>query len=68
MATLYYGDKEALTFADQWKHKIALPNITNGPNQITLPAVDHQGTLLVRLKLTNDEGIFWSRKTLRIEQ
>jgi hypothetical protein len=68
MATLYYGDKEALTFTDQWKHKTALPNITNGPNQITLPTVDHQDTLLLRLKLTNDEGIFWSRKTLRIKQ
>ena len=66
-ATLYYGDKEGLTFTDQWQHQIDLPKITNGPNEITLPTTDHQDTLLLRLKLTNDEGIFWSRKTLRIK-
>lgn len=68
MATLYYGTKEGLTFADQWQHKVRLPGISNGPNQIALPRVDHQDKLLLRLQLTNDEGIFWSRNTLRLNQ
>ena len=67
-ATLYYGNKEALTFADQWQHKIHLPKIKNGHNQIKLPSNNTQGPLLLRLRLTNDEGTFWSRKTLRIKQ
>ncbi len=68
VATLYYGTKEALTFADQWQHQVRLPEISNGDNQITLTDVEHQDTLLLRLQLTNDEGIFWSEKTLRIER
>ena len=68
VATLYYGNKESLTFADQWQHKIQLPGIKDGQNQLTLPATNTQGTLLLRLQLTNAEGIFWSRKTLRINQ
>jgi len=67
VATLYYGDKEALTFADQWQHKIPVPGIKNGSNQVSLPSVNRQGTLLLRLQLTNDEGIFWSRTTLQIK-
>lgn len=68
MTTLYYGTKEGLTFADQWQHKVRLPEISNGPNQIALPRVDHQDKLLLRLQLTNDEGIFWSGNTLRLNQ
>lgn len=68
LATLFYGNKEALTFANQWQHKIQIPEIKNGQNQLTLPAMDDQDPLLLRLQLTNDEGIFWSGKTLRINQ
>ncbi|MAI34838.1 MAG: hypothetical protein CMM07_24625 [Rhodopirellula sp.] len=68
LATLYYGNQEALTFADQWQHEIRLPKIKDGSNQITLPKIDRQTPLFLRLRLTNDEGIFWSNQTLRINQ
>ncbi len=68
VATLFYGNKEALTFAGRWQHKRQLPEIKNGQNYLTLPTTDTQGNLLLRLQLTNDEGIFWSGKTLQINQ
>ena len=66
--TLYYGSKEALTFANQWEHEIRLPKIAEGSNQITVPLMADQQPRYLRLKLTNDEGIFWSGKTFRISQ
>jgi hypothetical protein len=68
IATLFYGNEEALTFADQWQHQRQLPEIKNGQNYLTLPTTNTQGNLLLRLQLTNDEGIFWSGKTLQINQ
>ena len=66
LVTLHYGNREALTFADQWQHKMRLPMVRNGQNQVTVPVPDTQAPIFLRLRLENEEGVFWSGKTVQV--
>ena len=66
LVTLHYGNREALTFADRWQHKMRLPMVRNGQNQVTVPVLDTQTPVFLRLRLENEEGVFWSGKTVQV--
>lgn len=63
-ATVYWGGREGLTFADRWEGNSAVASPTEGVNQVTINGVAAGKPLLVRVLLKNDEGQFWSAETL----
>ena len=61
--TVYWGNKEALTFAERWQHSTRVKNVVDGVNRVALPSTKSKGPLFLRLLLKNEEGQFWSRET-----
>lgn len=69
--SVFWGTEEALTFADRWQHQLQLDSFTdqsnettgNSTHEITFGGIPAGKTIYFRLKLTNHEGQFWTRKT-----
>ncbi|MCF6312038.1 MAG: DUF3472 domain-containing protein [Verrucomicrobiales bacterium] len=62
--TLYWGEKEGLTFADRWQHqKQVAAKIREGKNQVILKKVPAGKVVFVRALLQNDDGQFWTVET-----
>ena len=64
--TLFWGVRDSLTFADRWQHNTKLTGTHDGANHVTLPVEATQRPLFMRLRLENDEGIFWSTETYQV--
>ncbi|MCA9164734.1 MAG: DUF3472 domain-containing protein, partial [Planctomycetales bacterium] len=69
---VYWGTREALTFADRWDHHLVAPSPRDGENRVRLAVgeSDSEGSgedVLVRLLLKNAAGQFWTPATLRCE-
>ncbi|NOX98869.1 MAG: DUF3472 domain-containing protein [Verrucomicrobia bacterium] len=64
--TIHWGDTEGLTFAERWQHGADIVEmVKEGENQIVLKKVPSAKAILVRALLQNDEGQFWSAKTIK---
>jgi hypothetical protein len=63
-AWVYYGADEGLTLADRWAHKLAVKNPREGVNRVTIDKLPANQPLRIRLLLKNDEGKFWSSRTI----
>ena len=57
---IYWGDEEALTFADRWKHSEVIDTPRNGKGSFRIRNWPLGRPLWVRARVDNDEGKFWS--------
>ena len=62
---LFWGNMNALTFADRWQHSLILPEPHEGENSVTLDDDFRSYTPFLRILLINDDGQFWSHQTLQ---
>ncbi len=62
---IFWGNQEGLTFADRWENSVAVKKIQEGKNQFLIKNKTGDKQIFVRLLMTNDEGQFWSRDTLK---
>ncbi len=60
---LFWGTKEALTFAERWENSVVVPKLKEGDNKFVIKETIPNKPLYVRLLLVNDQGQFWSKET-----
>lgn len=58
--TLYWGEEEALTFADRWKHSEVVATPEDGKGRFRIRDWPSHRPLWVRARLDNEAGKFWS--------
>lgn len=66
-ATVYYGEREGLTFVERWPRNAVLEDVNDGWSNASLPGVQTGSPLFVRVLLENQNGRFWSSDTVKMK-
>lgn len=61
---VYWGSSEGLTFADRWQNNKILASPREGKNRFVIDDAPAGQPVYVRLLLKNDEGQFWTSRTV----